>query len=135
MLTVSTADALVALLQADPNRRLVEVLTLDDEDAARAYVLTVDDAGEASPFACIAAGSTAQALLDEAYEADLPGAEAPAHWASLPLRYGPFCSTWVLATHPLAPRAPAEDGARGQLYTHRINAPRAPTTAGTVGAC
>jgi hypothetical protein len=43
----------------------------------------------------------------KAYDADVAG-DASA-WAALPLRYGPYCSTWVLLEHPQAPAKPASD--------------------------
>jgi hypothetical protein len=46
-------------------------------------------------------------LLDKAYDADL-ACDASA-WAALPLRYGPYCSTWVLSEHPHATTKPGTD--------------------------
>jgi len=49
----------------------------------------------------------ARELLNKAYDADLAGDAAA--WAAIPLRYGPYCSTWVLSEHPKAPTKPGSD--------------------------
>jgi hypothetical protein len=59
------------------------------------------------PIAWIEVTGSARELLNEAYDADFAG-DASA-WAALPLRYGPYCSTWVLSEHPKAPSKPGPD--------------------------
>lgn len=61
----------------------------------------------ARPIAWIDDTGSARELLNKAYDADLAG-DASA-WAALPLRYGPYCSTWVLSEHPKAPTKPGSD--------------------------
>lgn len=59
--------------------------------------------------AFVASGSEAASLLDAAWHADGNGSTPgdADQWAALPLRYGPWCSCWVLANHPEAPSRPA----------------------------
>jgi hypothetical protein len=59
------------------------------------------------PIARIDDTGPARELLNEAYDADVTG-DASA-WAALPLRYGPYCSTWVLSEHPQASTKPGVD--------------------------
>ncbi len=61
----------------------------------------------AHPIAWINETGSARELLDKAYDADLAGDAS--EWAALPLRYGPYCSTWVLSEHPKAPTKPGSD--------------------------
>lgn len=49
----------------------------------------------------------ARELLNKAYEADV--ARDASSWAALLLRYGPYCSTWVLSEHPQAATKPGSD--------------------------
>src|SRR4051812_6136924 len=50
---------------------------------------------------------SARKLLTHCQDADIEGDVAA--WAALPLRYGPYCSTWVLPEHPRAPSKPGVD--------------------------
>jgi hypothetical protein len=59
------------------------------------------------PIAWIDETGTARELLNKAYDADV-ACNASA-WAALPLRYGPYCSTWVLSEHPQAATKPGSD--------------------------
>jgi hypothetical protein len=59
------------------------------------------------PIAWIDETGPARELLNKAYDADL--ARDASAWASLPLRYGPYCSTWVLSEHPHAATKPGSD--------------------------
>jgi hypothetical protein len=59
------------------------------------------------PIAWIDDTGSARELLNRAYDADLAGDTSV--WAALPLRYGPYCSTWVLSEHPKAPTKPSSD--------------------------
>jgi hypothetical protein len=61
----------------------------------------------ADVIAIIGQNSPAAALLDRAVDADCKGETAA--WLALPLRYGPYCSTWVLPEHPLAPKKPGTE--------------------------
>jgi hypothetical protein len=93
-----------------------ELLTLlRDNLPARAVAYVGDDlavcdcanGNPACPVAWIDDTGSARELLNKAYDADLAG-DASA-WAALPLRYGPYCSTWVLSEHPKAPTKPGSD--------------------------
>jgi hypothetical protein len=59
------------------------------------------------PIAWIDDTGSARELLNKAYDADL--ACDTSVWAALPLRYGPYCSWWVLSEHPDAPTKPGSD--------------------------
>ena len=61
----------------------------------------------ARPIAWIDDTGSARKLLNKAYDADFAGDTSV--WAALPLRYGPYCSTWVLSEHPKAPTKPGSD--------------------------
>jgi hypothetical protein len=66
-----------------------------------------DPARPARAIAWLDDTGSARELLDKAYEADV-SSDANA-WAALPLRYGPYCSTWVLPEHPKAPVGPGSN--------------------------
>jgi hypothetical protein len=102
--TIRDGGELLILLQESPLTRAVAyvegnlaVCDCSDGDPARSTrpIAWVDDTG------------SARELLGKAYDADLAG-DATA-WAALPLRYGPYCSTWVLSEHPKAPAKPGPD--------------------------
>jgi hypothetical protein len=59
------------------------------------------------PIAWIDETGPARELLNKAYDADVDNDAAA--WAALSLRYGPFCSTWLLSEHPQAPTKPGLD--------------------------
>jgi hypothetical protein len=59
------------------------------------------------PIAWIGDTGSARELLNKAYDADFAGDTSV--WVALPLRYGPYCSTWVLSEHPKAPTKPGSD--------------------------
>jgi hypothetical protein len=59
------------------------------------------------PIAWIDETGPARELLNKAYDADV--ARDASAWAALPLRYGPYCSTWVLSEHPQAATKPGSD--------------------------
>jgi|SRR6516164_896412 hypothetical protein len=59
------------------------------------------------PLAWIDDTGPARELLNKAYDADV--ARDASAWAALPLRYGPYCSTWVLSEHPKAATKPGSD--------------------------
>jgi hypothetical protein len=61
----------------------------------------------ARPITWIDDTGSARELLNKAYDADFAGDTSV--WAALPLRYGPYCSTWVLSEHPKAPTKPGSD--------------------------
>jgi hypothetical protein len=97
-------------------RELLVFLRESVSKRAVAYVggdLAVCDCAEGSlarptrPLAWIDHTGTASELLNKAYEADI--ASDASAWAALPLRYGPYCSTWVLSEHPQAPTKPGSD--------------------------
>jgi len=93
MPVVATEAGLLALLREDPASRVVE----EGHDATWVRDTT------ARPWRAVARvedGSPAAELLQRAYDADVRG-EDP---AALPLRYGPWCSTFSLASPDQPPR-------------------------------
>ena len=66
-----------------------------------------DPARPTRPIALIDDTGPARELLNKAYDADVD--RDASTWAALPLRYGPYCSTWVLSEHPQAPTKPGPD--------------------------
>jgi len=96
--TISTEAELLALLRANPATRGVSYYR--DEDLCVAEL--TEDAGRiVRVLAWIDSDGSADAVLQQAHEADCEGDVAT--WKRLPLRYGPYCSTWVLPEHPKAP--------------------------------
>jgi hypothetical protein len=102
--TIRDAGELLAVLRGSAPTRAVtyingKVAVCDCADGAPARptrpIAWVDDIG------------SARELLNKAYKADVAGNESA--WAALPLRYGPYCSTWVLPRHPKAPAKPGSD--------------------------
>jgi len=104
MKTITDAEALLAMLRENPARRAVEMR--DDEEAPAVREYKAEDFKRGRFLAMIECG-TANELLERAYNASFN--KDAAAWASLPLRYGPFCSIWVLPEHPEAPQAPLDD--------------------------
>ena len=101
--TISSAAELLAILGENRTRRAVgDARKSSDGDLYPAAIEYPTDAprGVGRFLGWIKAGSEAGMLLDAAYRADV-GYDPPA-WAALPLRYGPYCSTWVLPSHPKA---------------------------------
>lgn len=100
-----TADML-ALLREAPRRRVVSYLVLPDGFEGPCVCEFPGEAlqGNARVVAIIADGGTARPILDQAYEADL--AKGGTAWETLPVRYGPHCSMWVLSDHAEAPTGP-----------------------------
>ena len=90
--TIRDISQLLALLRESLPTRAVSYMRND---------LGVCDSAEGDPahptrmIALIEDTGTARELLTKACDADL-GGDASA-WAALPLRYGPYCSTWVLS--------------------------------------
>jgi len=106
--TITEVDDLLAQLRANPTHRAVSYCLDDEADIGESPALVefknIDPAGPGRFIAWIEPDSPASKLLDDAYTADIEvDAEAFAH---LPLRYGPYCSTWVLPDHPMAPEKP-----------------------------
>jgi hypothetical protein len=66
-----------------------------------------DPAHAARTIAWIDNSGSARELLNKSYDADVSSDVSV--WAALPLRYGPYCSTWVLSEHPKAPVKPGSD--------------------------
>jgi hypothetical protein len=105
MKIITDADALLAMLRETPARRAVEMRHDEDRPAVREYKAEGFSRGRF--LAMIEKDGTANELLDRAYYANFQrDAET---WARLPLRYGPFCSMWVLPEHPKAPQKPFDD--------------------------
>lgn len=97
---------LLTLLREGPTLRAV--CYPDDESPAVCECKNGNPAAPSRVVAWIADKGSASDLLSRAQDADC--AEDAAAWQSLPLRYGPFCSTWVLPEHPAAPSKPGADG-------------------------
>src|SRR5579863_8615454 len=102
--TISNDIELLVLLRENPPTRAVAYVR---GDIAVCDCTTGDPARPTRPIAWIDDTGPARELLKKAYDADLGGDAAA--WAVLPVRYGPYCSTWVLAEHPQAPTKPGSD--------------------------
>jgi hypothetical protein len=105
MKIITDAEELLALLRENPARRAVELRHDEDRPAVREY--KGDGFKRGCFLAMIEEDGTANELLYRAYNASFDG-EAET-WARLPLRYGPFCGTWVLPEHPEALQKPLDD--------------------------
>lgn len=102
--TISDTNELLVILREDLRARAVAYVGED---------LAVCDCADGNPaqltgvIAWIDDAGAARELLDKAYDADCSSDAAA--WATLPLRHGPYCSTWVLSEHPQAPAKPGGD--------------------------
>jgi hypothetical protein len=102
--TIRSVDELLVLLREGLLTRAVAYVGDD---------LAVCDCADGDPgrpirsIAWIDSTGSARELLNRAYDADL--ARDASVWAALPLRYGPYCSTWVLSEHPQAATKPGAD--------------------------
>ena len=99
--TIREVEELLLLLRESVRTRVVAYVG----DAVAVCDCVDGDPGRPiRPIAWIDDTGPARELLNEAYDADVaPDASA---WAALPLRYGPYCSTWVLSEHPQAATKP-----------------------------
>jgi hypothetical protein len=99
----NVSELLVLLRESLPTRAIaylgdnLAVCDCADGDPARPtrVIALIDDMGPA------------RELLNKAYDADIAGDISA--WTALPLRYGPYCSTWVLSEHPQTPKEPGSD--------------------------
>jgi hypothetical protein len=105
---ITEPEAMLRLLREAPTRRLVAYLDLEHgfyvlcQHEAEAEAWSYREA-ELAPLAVIPRDSQAAAMLDRAYDYDTdPKGEAP------PIRYGPWCSHWVLPEY-LAARGQDDD--------------------------
>jgi hypothetical protein len=102
--TIRDVGELLVLLRERLHTRAVSYIEDD---------LAVCDCADGDPgcptrlIAWIDETGPARELLNKAYDADV-GRDASS-WAALPLRYGPYCSTWVLSEHPQAANKPGSD--------------------------
>lgn len=100
--TIDDAATLLALLREAPTTRVVRYVR--DEDLA----ICESEDGDPLPgksrgvVAWIEDGGTAQVLLNAALDADVAKDCDRQAWSELPLRHGPYCSTWVLPENPYA---------------------------------
>lgn len=121
---VGDSKSMLAILRKDPAYRVICHL----EDGRAIYSCADGNPGKPTRIlARITNNGSASALLDKAYELDNASGddgwgpdESPEYvqeqmrdrqdaltlWRDLPVRYGPYCSSWVLAEHPLAPSSP-----------------------------
>lgn len=102
--TIREAGDLLILLRERASMRAVAyigdaIAVCDCEDG--------DPARPIRPIAWIDDTGLARDLLNKAYDADV--ARDASAWGVLPLRYGPYCSTWVLSEHPKACTKPGSD--------------------------
>jgi hypothetical protein len=104
---ITDAEDMLALLQADPSNRAIAYVTHSEGDEYRALVEVNESCFVKRRVAWLADEGTAHDLLEAACNADCDG-DAVA-WASLPVRYGPHCSTWVLAEGLHAPKKAGGD--------------------------
>jgi hypothetical protein len=130
---ISDAEELVHCLADAPDRRIVELQTTGDV-SIYAVVIEVDNF-DPKIIATVVADTPASALLEQAttvagFGADPSRADRTA-WRTLPVRCGPWPSTW---THPQHPEActdfGVEQGDRHWLYgwAARFKAARAGVT-------
>jgi hypothetical protein len=103
---ISDVTDMLRLLQIDPAKRAVVYTDMHDDEYGRC-VAEVDARLRAVRILAWLDDGSATLLMDAAYEADCGGDTAA--WAALPLRYGPYCSTWVLPQSPIAPSKPGTD--------------------------
>jgi hypothetical protein len=96
--TIRDVGELLVLLRESPLTRAVAYV---EGDHAVCDCANGDPGCPTRTIACIDNTGPARELLTKAYDADI-ACDASA-WAALPLRYGPYCSTWVLSEHPQAP--------------------------------
>jgi hypothetical protein len=102
--TIRAVGELLVLLRERLDMRAVSYIEGD---------LAVCDCADGNPgrptraVAWIDEAGPARELLNKAYDADV--ARDVSAWAALPLRYGPYCSTWVLSEHPQATTKPGAD--------------------------
>ncbi len=96
--TIHDAGELLVLLRESA---LTRAVTYIEGKVAVCECADNDPAFPIRPVAWIDNIGTARDLLDKAYDADQLRRRSA--WAVLPLRYGPYCSTWVLSDHPKAP--------------------------------
>jgi hypothetical protein len=99
--TIREVEELLLLLRESLRTRVVAYV---GDDVAVCDCVAGDPGRPIRPLARIDDTGPTRELLDEAYDADVAG-DAFA-WAALPLRYGPYCSTWVLSEHPQASTKP-----------------------------
>ena len=102
--TIRDIGELLVLLREDPLTRAVAYI---NDDLAVCDCADGDPGRPIRPITWIDDTGPARELLNKAYDADLTR-DASA-FAALPLRYGPYCSTWVLSEHPRAATQPGSD--------------------------
>jgi hypothetical protein len=102
--TICDVEELLVLLRENAHTRAV---TYMNGEVAVCECADGDPAFPIRPVAWIENMGTARDLLNKAYKAD--GSRDRFAWATLPLKYGPYCSTWVLPEHPKAPAKPGPD--------------------------
>lgn len=96
-------ELLVLLRESLPTRVVAYV-----KDGLAVCDCAQGDAGRPTrPIAWIDDTGAARVLLNKAYDADL--ARDMSAWTALPVRYGPYCSTWVVSEHPQAATKPGAD--------------------------
>lgn len=96
---------MLALLPAAPALRAVAYP--GDDEVAVCECRNGDPARPSRVIGWIDDQASARAMLDRADHADCQADLAT--WSILPLRYGPYCSTWVLPEHHQAPATPGGD--------------------------
>ena len=95
--TIRDIGELLVLLRESLLTRAVAYI---DDDLAVCDCADGDPGRPTRPIAWIDDTGPARELLNKAYDADVD--RDASTWAALPLRYGPYCSTWVLSEHPQA---------------------------------
>lgn len=106
---VSSVEELLRLLGESPAKRAVVCIERENGLDFDMVIAEFTDGNPTWPrqgkrIARVLEASEAAKLLDMAMEFD-DGGDLTA-WSGLPVRYGPYCSTWVLPEHPKAPRSP-----------------------------
>ncbi len=109
--TITDAEEMLSLLRDDPGNRAVAYVRNGDDDYERALVEVNSSCLPKRWLAWLSDEGTAHDLLEAAYDADCKADSAA--WAALPLRYGPYCSTWVLAESPHAKKKAGGDEPEG----------------------
>ena len=103
---ITEVDDLLGQLRANPQCRAVTYCRDEEAEHGESPALvefkTTSPTGPGRFIAWIEPDSAAEKLLHQAHDVDV-AADNDA-FAKLPLRYGPYCSTWVLPEHPRAPQ-------------------------------
>ena len=100
----TTEDMLDMLRRHSP--AMVETFFADLDMHTRIFAADPKTGKRAKTLAYVDESGSAFTLLMNAMDVDRP--EMAEAWSALPIRYGPYCSHWVLADSPFAKARPGE---------------------------